>query len=68
MDARGEGGLPNLWKVDASGGWPLKLTQSDDRQNAAWSHLLNQKHSLLAPPNVARLPGSLLAHAQCGTN
>ena len=28
----------NLWKVNASGGWPVQLTQSDDRQyNAAWS-------------------------------
>ena len=31
-------GRPNLWKVNASGGWPIQLTQSDDRQyNAAWS-------------------------------
>jgi dipeptidyl aminopeptidase/acylaminoacyl peptidase len=29
---------PNLWKVRASGGWPIQLTQSDDRQyNAVWS-------------------------------
>src|SRR5438445_5423016 len=28
----------NLWKVNASGGWPMQLTQSDDRQySAAWS-------------------------------
>jgi len=28
----------NLWKVKASGGWPLQLTQSDDREfSAAWS-------------------------------
>jgi dipeptidyl aminopeptidase/acylaminoacyl peptidase len=28
----------NLWKVSASGGWPIQLTQSDDRQyNSAWS-------------------------------
>src|SRR3989442_5589594 len=28
----------NLWKVNASGGWPIQLTQSDDRQyNATWS-------------------------------
>lgn len=28
----------NLWKVNASGGWPIQLTQSDERQyNAAWS-------------------------------
>jgi WD40 repeat protein len=25
-------GRPNLWKVRASGGWPIQLTQSDDRQ------------------------------------
>jgi len=28
----------NLWKVAASGGWPIQLLQSDDRQSgAAWS-------------------------------
>jgi Tol biopolymer transport system component len=28
----------NLWKVRASGGWPIQLTQSDDRQyGAVWS-------------------------------
>src|SRR6266436_3799452 len=31
-------GRSNLWKVNASGGWPIQLTQSDERQyNAAWS-------------------------------
>ena len=31
-------GRSNLWKVSASGGWPIQLTQSDERQyNAAWS-------------------------------
>ena len=31
-------GRSNLWKVRASGGWPIQLTQSDDRQyRAAWS-------------------------------
>jgi len=31
-------GRPNLWKVRASGGWPVQLTQSDDRQTSAvWS-------------------------------
>jgi dipeptidyl aminopeptidase/acylaminoacyl peptidase len=31
-------GHPNLWKVRASGGWPIQLTQSDDRQySATWS-------------------------------
>lgn len=31
-------GRPNLWKVKSSGGWPVQLTQSDDRQyNAVWS-------------------------------
>ena len=31
-------GRHNLWKVSASGGWPLQLTQSDDRQfGGAWS-------------------------------
>jgi len=28
----------NLWKVSSSGGWPIQLSQSDDRQgNAIWS-------------------------------
>jgi dipeptidyl aminopeptidase/acylaminoacyl peptidase len=31
-------GRLNLWKVKTSGGWPMQLTQSDDRQyGAAWS-------------------------------
>jgi dipeptidyl aminopeptidase/acylaminoacyl peptidase len=31
-------GRQNLWKVTASGGWPLQLAQSDDRQfGSAWS-------------------------------
>jgi len=31
-------GRTNLWKVAAAGGWPIQLTQSDDRQSAAaWS-------------------------------
>lgn len=31
-------GRENLWKVSASGGWPIQLSQSDDRQSdAAWS-------------------------------
>lgn len=31
-------GRYNLWKVDAAGGWPIQLTQSEDRQfNAAWA-------------------------------
>jgi len=31
-------GRLNLWKVSATGGWPIQLTQSDDRQVcAAWS-------------------------------
>ena len=31
-------GRLNLWKVAATGGWPLQLAQSDDRQsNAQWS-------------------------------
>jgi dipeptidyl aminopeptidase/acylaminoacyl peptidase len=31
-------GRLNLWKVKASGGWPIQLTQSDERQvRAAWS-------------------------------
>src|SRR5438309_9307517 len=30
-------GRSNLWKVRASGGWPIQLTQSDDRQyRAVW--------------------------------
>jgi dipeptidyl aminopeptidase/acylaminoacyl peptidase len=31
-------GRSNLWKVSASGGWPIQLTQSDDRQySPVWS-------------------------------
>jgi dipeptidyl aminopeptidase/acylaminoacyl peptidase len=31
-------GRMNLWKVSAAGGWPLQLTQSDERQySAVWS-------------------------------
>ena len=31
-------GRLNLWKVDANGGWPVQLLQSDDRQDGAvWS-------------------------------
>jgi dipeptidyl aminopeptidase/acylaminoacyl peptidase len=31
-------GRNNLWKVSADGGWPIQLSQSDDRQSAAaWS-------------------------------
>jgi len=31
-------GRANLWKVRAAGGWPIQLTQSDDRQySAVWS-------------------------------
>ena len=31
-------GRSNLWKVSADGGWPLQLTQSDERQfGATWS-------------------------------
>ncbi|MBZ5563444.1 MAG: S9 family peptidase [Acidobacteriia bacterium] len=31
-------GRDNLWKVSASGGWPIQLSQSDDREyGAVWS-------------------------------
>jgi dipeptidyl aminopeptidase/acylaminoacyl peptidase len=31
-------GRLNLWKVNSSGGWPIQLSQSDDRQSSAvWS-------------------------------
>lgn len=31
-------GRENLWRVNANGGWPIQLAQSDDRQtNAVWS-------------------------------
>jgi hypothetical protein len=28
-------GRNNLWKVSAAGGWPIQLSQSDDRQSGA---------------------------------
>ena len=28
-------GRLNLWKVNSAGGWPIQLSQSDDRQNRA---------------------------------
>ncbi len=43
-------GRMNLWKVRASGGWPIQLVQSDDRvYNAVWSPdgkwiIYNQDH------------------------
>jgi dipeptidyl aminopeptidase/acylaminoacyl peptidase len=31
-------GRPNMWKVNADGGWPIQLAQSDDRQyGGTWS-------------------------------
>src|ERR1043165_6900135 len=31
-------GRSNIWKVDANGGWPLQLSQSDERQyGETWS-------------------------------
>ena len=34
----------NLWKVSSSGGWPIQLSQSDNRQgNAVCAHLLSRK-------------------------
>jgi Tol biopolymer transport system component len=31
-------GRLNVWKVNSAGGWPIQLSQSDDRQgSAAWS-------------------------------
>jgi Tol biopolymer transport system component len=30
-------GRDNLWKVPAGGGWPIQLTQSEDRQLGVWS-------------------------------
>jgi hypothetical protein len=35
-------GRMNLWKVSAAGGWPIQLTQSDERQyNSVWSRMVN---------------------------
>ena len=53
----------NLWKVKASGGWPIQLLQSDDVQSsAAWSpdgkwiayqqdHAGNELYDLYAIPS-----------------
>lgn len=43
-------GRSNLWKVDSSGGWPIQLTQSDERQYSAepqdlWGGLADYLHS-----------------------
>ena len=32
-------GRNNLWKVSAAGGWPIQLSQSDDRP--VWRHLVS---------------------------
>jgi dipeptidyl aminopeptidase/acylaminoacyl peptidase len=61
----------NLWKVRASGGWPIQLTQSDDLQsNAVWSpdgkwlvyqqdHAGNELHDLYAIPADGGEPANL---------
>lgn len=64
-------GRPNLWKVRASGGWPIQLTQSDDRQySAVWSpdgkwivyqqdHAGNELWDLYAIPSSGGVPVNL---------
>jgi dipeptidyl aminopeptidase/acylaminoacyl peptidase len=64
-------GRLNLWKVRASGGWPIQLTQSDDIQsNAAWSpdgkwivyqqdHAGNELYDLYAIPSEGGRPMNL---------
>ncbi len=64
-------GRLNLWKVRASGGWPIQLTQSDDVQsNAVWSpdgnwivyqqdHAGNELYDLYAIPSAGGEPVNL---------
>ncbi|MBV9157519.1 MAG: S9 family peptidase [Acidobacteriaceae bacterium] len=64
-------GRLNLWKVSASGGWPIQLTQSDDVQsNAVWSpdgkwivyqqdHAGNELYDLYAIPSSGGEPVNL---------
>ncbi len=64
-------GRLNLWKVHASGGWPIQLTQCDDIQsNAAWSpdgkwivyqqdHAGNELYDLYAIPGEGGEPINL---------
>jgi dipeptidyl aminopeptidase/acylaminoacyl peptidase len=64
-------GRSNLWKVNASGGWPLQLTQSDDVQTGAvWSpdgkwivyqqdHAGNELYDLYAIPSSGGQPVNL---------
>ncbi|MBV8810974.1 MAG: S9 family peptidase [Acidobacteriaceae bacterium] len=64
-------GRLNLWKVRASGGWPIQLTQSDDVQSgAAWSpdgkwivyqqdHAGNELYDLYAIPGDGGEPVNL---------
>jgi dipeptidyl aminopeptidase/acylaminoacyl peptidase len=61
----------NLWKVSASGGWPIQLTQSDDSQSSAvWSpdgkwiayqqdHAGNELYDLYAIPGEGGQPVNL---------
>lgn len=61
----------NLWKVRASGGWPIQLTQSDDRQySAVWSpdgkwivyqqdQAGNELWDLFAVPSIGGAPVNL---------
>ncbi len=64
-------GRLNLWKVSASGSWPIQLTQSDDVQsNAVWSpdgkwivyqqdHAGNELYDLYAIPGAGGEPVDL---------
>ena len=57
-------GRQNLWKVNAAGGWPIQLSQSDDRElDAVWSpdgkwivyeqdHGGDEMYDLFAIPNA----------------
>jgi dipeptidyl aminopeptidase/acylaminoacyl peptidase len=50
-------GRSNLWKVNADGGWPIQLTQSDERQyGGTWSPdgrwILFQQCGISSPSRV----------------
>ncbi len=57
-------GRPNLWKMSASGGFPIQLTQSENRQyNAVWSPdgkwiIFNQDYGGNEMPDLFAVPSN----------